>query len=547
MINNDTYVIGIDYGTLSARAMVARTSDGLVLSSCAQPYAHGVLTTALPDGTPLPQDFALAVPADYLAVLKVTVQAAIHEAGIPMECIVGIGVDATSCTVVPTDDTGTALAELPEFSGEPHAYIKMWKHHAAQPQADRLERLAVAEDAAFLKRCGNHISCEWMIPKIMEVREHAPQVYAKAHRFSDLCDWLTWRLTGELVRSTGAAGFKCHWSDDMGYPPPEFYNRLLPGFGGELMQKLAGRVRQIGSRAGYLSDEAAQWLGLPAGIAVAVGSLDGHSSVAALGILEPGDAALVVGTSNVMTFLSEELQEIDGICGVAYGGLTPGHFGYDTGQNCTGDMLDWFVKNCVPAYYTATARQRGITVHELLCEKAIHRKPEKNHLTVLDWWNGNRNIIGDMSLTGLIWGFTLHTAPEDIYCAMLQAIACGTKKIVDHCGDYGIPFRSIAACGGIPNKNPLLMQQYANILGMPVRVAAFQNTPALGACIYAAAAAGAACGGYDTLEDAVRAMKVREFHTYEPQTEYHDNYQRIYHRFCLLHDAAKGLHEETSE
>ena len=532
----EAYVIGVDYGTLSGRAVVVRVADGAVLACCAKSYAHGVLTEALPDGTPLPDGFAMAVAEDYLDVLRDTVRSAVREAGVPPDSIIGIGVDATSCTMVPSDRAGNPLSANPAFAGDPHAYIKLWKHHATLPQTQRLTEAARERREPFLSRCGNHPSCEWMIPKIMELREKSPEAYRAAERCTDLCDWLTWRLTGTLTRSVGAMGFKSHWSADRGYPSEDFWDCLYPGFGAEVREKLEGPVLPIGSRAGVLCAEAARRLGLPAGIAVAVGTLDGHSCTAALGIRAPGDAALVVGTSNVLTFVSGDLHEIDGICGVVYGGLVPGMFGYDSGQSGTGDMLDWFVQHAVPASYTQEAAAAGISIHALLCEKALRREPWNNPLTVLDWWNGNRNVLCNLSLPGVIWGLTLQTRPEDIYCAMLQAIACGTRKILEQCGNYGLMFRSISACGGIPAKNPFLMQQYADLLALPVRVSGHPNVPALGAGIYAAAAAGSENGGYASLEEAVHAMGIWDFLTYHPDPERAEAYEALYRRYRALHD-----------
>lgn len=535
-MEREGYTLGIDCGTQSARAVIVRVSDGSIVSDSDMAYPHGILTENLPDGTELPKGFVLSMAEDYLEVLPVIVQEAMRKAGIRAESLIGIGVDATSCTVVPCGADGAPLALAREYRQNPHAYIKLWKHHDVKAQAERVETLARRRKEKFLSYYGGTVSCEWMLPKVLQIYEEDREMFDRTAHYVDLCDWLTWKMTGRLTRSVNSAGFKGLWSAEEGDISRDFLNGLHQGFGEAYYEKvLEGPIFLSGACCGRLCPQAARWLGLPAGLAVSSGMMDGHASVVSMGMKRAGEMAVIVGTSNAIPILADHLTAIEGFCGVVRDGIIPGFYGYTAGQISTGDMLDWYITNIAPARYEVEAECRGMTLHALLAEKAGKSCPEKNPLTILDWWNGNRSVLCDQQLRGMIWGLTMATRPEEIYCAMLQGIACGTRVIMERGQERGIEIHRVFACGGIPRKNPFFMQQYADILDMPVYAANAVNSSAHGSAVCAAAAAGAESGGYASLAQAMDQMHIRDLTEYRPRQEYRKEYEAIYRRYCSLY------------
>lgn len=535
-MEREGYTLGIDCGTQSARAVIVRVRDGSIVSDSDMAYPHGILTEKLPDGTELPKGFVLFMAEDYMEVLPVIVQEAMRKAGIRAESLIGIGVDATSCTVVPCMADGTPLALAREYQKNPHAYVKLWKHHNVKAQAERIENLARKRNSKFLSYYGGMVSCEWMLPKVLQIYEEDRPIFDKTAHYVDLCDWLTWKLTGNLTRSINSAGFKGLWSAEEGDISRDFLDGLYKGFGGAYYEKvLKGPIFLSGACCGILCPSAAKWLGLPAGIAVSSGMMDGHASVVSMGMKKAGEMAIIVGTSNAIPMLADHLTPIEGFCGVVRDGIIPGFYGYTAGQISTGDMLDWYITNIIPARYEEEAKRRGMTPHMLMAEKAEKRRPEKNPLTILDWWNGNRSVLCNQQLSGMIWGLTIATRPEEIYCAMLQGIACGTRVIMERGRACGIDIEGVFACGGIPRKNPFFMQQYANILNMPVYAANEENSSAHGSAVCAAAAADIKKGGYASLVQAMEQMRIRDLTEYRPQQEYRADYEEIYQRYQDLY------------
>ena len=546
--NKESYVLGLDCGTQSARVAVVRTADGRIAAVAEREYPHGIITEALPEG------FVLAMAEDYVQIIPIIIQKALKEANVIPEQLIGIGVDATSCTIVPCTADGTPVSSLPEYRGERHAYTKHWKHHNVQAQTERVEALAKRRGENFLSRYGNTVSSEWMLPKVMQIYEENPDIFEKTSYYVEMCDWLTWRMTGNLTRSANAAGFKGMWSPESGGPGKEFLDELYEdadqvcerevhkSFGeGYEAKVLSGSVLLTGACCGQLCPEGAKWLGLPEGIAVAAGMTDGHAPVIGLGMRQSGDLAMILGTSNALPFLTDHFTAVRGLCGMVKDSIIPGMYGCAAGQIAAGDMLDWFVKNQVPGEYKAEAEERGISVHKLLAEKAAAGSPEHNPLTVLDWWNGNRSILCDQQLTGTIRGLTLNTRPEDIYCAMLQGIACGTRVIIENNEDNGLAVNRVYACGGIPGKNPFFMQLYANILDKAIYVVSEPNCSALGSAICGAVAAGSRDGGYDSLCEAMGHMRIRSGYEVKPQKEYAEAYEKLYQRYRRLYDLLGNL------
>lgn len=524
------FVVGVDFGTLSGRAVVVRVSDGAELGTATHEYPHGVLEDALPDGTPLGPDWALQVPADYVDVLKVAVPAAVREAGIDPSLVIGIGTDFTACTMVPTTADGTPLNEVEGYASDPHAYVKLWKHHAAQPQADRINALAAKRGEAWLARYGGLISSEWEFAKGLQLLEEAPETYAATERWVEAADWIVWQLCGTYVRNACTAGYKGILQDGT-YPTRDFLAELNPDFADFVSAKLEHPIGQLGAVAGRLTEEAAGWTGLPAGIVVAVGNVDAHVTSPAAQSTEPGQMLAIMGTSTCHIMNGEVLREVPGMCGVVDGGVTPELWGYEAGQSGVGDIFNWFVTHGVPAYVSEEAATRGISVHELLTEKASTQAVGEHGLVALDWHSGNRSVLVDHELSGLVLGQTLATRPEDIYRALIEATAFGARTIVDTFDEAGVPVREFVVAGGLL-KNPLVMQIYADVLHMPISVITSAQGPALGSAIHAAVAAGA----YPDIHAASAAMGGVERAAHTPDPERAAAYRKLYAEYRTLHD-----------
>jgi L-ribulokinase len=515
-------VVGVDFGTLSGRAVVVRVRDGAELGSAVHAYRHGVLDRTMPDGRELPPDWALQVPGDYVEVLRSAIPQALAQAGADPRDVIGVGTDFTACTMVPVTADGTPLCELPEFVGDPHAYVKLWKHHAAQPQADRINELARSRSEKWLPRYGGLISSEWEFAKALEILEEAPGVYHAMRHFVELADWIVWQLTGNYVRNTCTAGYKGIYQDGQ-YPTHDFLAELNPGFADFVVDKLAHPLGRLGDRAGLLTAEAAAWTGLPEGIAVAVGNVDAHVTAPVANAVEPGQMVAIMGTSTCHVMNGAELREVPGMCGVVDGGIVPGLWGYEAGQSGVGDIFGWFVDNCVP--------YQGEDVHEHLTELARHQRVGEHGLIALDWHNGNRSVLVDHDLSGVIVGQTLATRPEDVYRALLEATAFGTRTIIDTFIDAGVPVLELVIAGGLV-KNDLLMQIYADVTNLPLSIIGSGQAPAVGSAMHAAVAAGA----YPDIRAAAAAMKPAVTDVYLPIEANVAVYQEMYEEYLTLHD-----------
>lgn len=522
-------MVGVDYGTLSGRAVVVRVRDGLELGTAVHDYRHGVLDRALPDGRPLPPDWALQVPQDYVDVLRHAVPAALADAGVDPADVIGIGTDFTACTMVPVKADGTPLNELPEFADNPHAYVKLWKHHAAQPQADRINHLASQRGESWLPRYGGLISSEWEFAKGLQLLEEAPEVYAAMDHWVEAADWIVWQLSGAYVRNACTAGYKGIYQD--GYPSTDFLQALNPDFGGFVADKLDHPLGQLGDRAGGLTEQAAEWTGLKPGIAVAVGNVDAHVTAPAARAVEPGQMVAIMGTSTCHVMNADVLADVPGMCGVVDGGIVPGLWGYESGQSGVGDIFAWFVEHNVPAEYHEQAKARGLSVHELLTELAAQQRIGEHGLIALDWHSGNRSVLVDHELSGVVVGQTLATRAEDTYRALLEATAYGTRVIVDSYTDAGIPVTELVIAGGLL-RNPLLMQIYADVTNLPLSVIGSEQGPALGSAMHAAVAAKA----YEDIHAAAKAMGSVKRGVYLPIPDNVEAYERMFVEYQELHD-----------
>ena len=529
------YAVGIDFGTLSARALVAELGTGRELGSAAMDYPHAVLDRTLPDGTRLLPDWALQHPQDYLDCLARIVPEALRQSGVSPDDVVGLGLDFTACTLIPTDAAGVPLCFKPEFASVPHAWPTLWKHHAAQREADRMTEIAAARGERFLARYGGRISSEWLFPKVWQVLNEAPEVYAAAAKFIEAGDWVVWQLTGREARSASMAGYKALWHKADGYPANDFFAACDPRLTHVVDEKLSRDIRPTGSCAGGLTEAAAALTGLKPGTAVAVSNIDAHVSLPPAGITGPGTLMMIMGTSTCHIVLSPEERLVPGMCGVVEDGVVPGLMGYECSQ-MMGDHYNWFVDRCVPEAYAREARDRSLNLHELLTEKAGRLRPGESGLLALDWWNGNRSVLVDGQLSGLMLGMSLNTRPEEIYRALIEATAYGARMIFDTFERAGVAIDAVCACGGIARKNPFLMQVYADILNRTIRVARSAQTPALGSAMFGATAAGPAQGGYAAIADAAREMGGLLEVSYAPDPARVPVYARLYAEYARLHD-----------
>jgi len=515
------YVLGIDFGTLSGRAVVVRVSDGAEVGSAVHPYRHGVIDTILPaTGRDLPPDWALQDPDDYRDVLRTAPRQALASAGVAPDQVVGVGIDFTACTVLPVRRDGTPLCEMPQWRDRPHAYVKLWKHHAAQKQADRINAVAHERKEPWIGRYGGKISTEWQFAKALQVLVEDPEIYHQAERWIEAADWITWQMCGVETRNACTAGYKGIYQDGA-YPTRDYLVAVHPGFGG-FVDKLDHPIAPLGGRAGGLTAEAAGWTGLPEGIGVAVGNVDAHVTAAAAQALAPGRLVAIMGTSTCHVMNGERLAEVPGICGVVDGGISAGSWGYEAGQSGVGDIFAWYVEHAAPAPYAS---------HETLSAAAARQPVGAHGLIALDWWNGNRSLLVNHELSGLIVGLTLATRPPDIYRALLESTAFGTRMIIEAFEEAGLPVNRLTIAGGLAG-NQLLMQIYADVTRRALGVVGSTQGPALGSAIHAAVAAGC----HPDVATASEAMGRVHPDQHRPDETRARAYDRLYAEYRILHD-----------
>ncbi len=531
------YTIGIDFGTESGRAVLVDVATGEEVATAVHQYVDGVIDEALPgSSTPLPPDWALQNPADYLAVVEVTIPAVLRQAGISPADVIGIGTDFTACTMLPTKADGTPLCFLPELRANPHAWVKLWKHHAAQPEADDVNRIARERGEHWLGRYGGKISSEWFFPKVWQILKEAPQVFQAADRMIEAADWIVWQLTGQEVRSSCTAGYKAIWHKREGFPDRAYFKALDPRLENVIDEKMSRQLWPLGAKAGGLTPEWARRTGLQPGIAVSVGNVDAHVAVPASTVVTPGRMVAIMGTSTCHMIMGDAERIVEGMCGVVEDGIIPGYYGYEAGQSGVGDIFGWFVDHAVPPVYHEEAAARDMGLHELLEEKASRLRPGESGLLALDWWNGNRSVLVDAGLTGMLIGATLATRAEEIYRALIEATAFGTRVIIEAFAGNGVPVDEIVACGGLPEKNRLLMQIYADITGREFKIARSKQAGALGSAMHAAVAAGPEAGGYKDIVAAAERMAHLADKVYRPIPENQAIYNRLYAEYVRLYD-----------
>ena len=524
------YTVGIDYGTLSARIALVDCDNGQEVGSKELCYPHGVLEKSLPDGTPLPSDWALQVPADYMLAITQTLPELIKESGIEPESIKGVGVDFTSCTIIPVTSDGTPLCELEEYKSYPHAYAKLWKHHGAQDEADLINRVAEERGEKWFTNYGSRISCEFAYPKILQTLNEAPEIYEKSDYFIDAGDWIVWKLCGTQVRSACIAGFKYFYNEN-GYPSKEFNMALDKRLENLVSHKLNAPIAYPGEKAGEITCEMSRITGLKEGTPVSCAVIDAHGAAPALKITRPGRMFAILGTSACFIVMDEKTVFVPGIFGLAHGATMSGYVSYEAGLSGYGDCFNWVAENIFPEKYAAEAREKRMNAHQLLTEKASCLRIGESGLIALDWLNGNRSVLNDSKLSGMIVGLTLSTKPEEIYRAFLEATAFSIRVIIEAFEKSGISVSALYASGGIAVKNPFLIQMLSDVLKKPIYISSTTQGGAVGSAIYAAAT-----GVYNGLCEAAEKMgSLREEH-YEPNGEDGREYDKLYDEFIRLHD-----------
>ena len=548
------YVIGLDFGSLSARGVLVALNNGKILTEAVTAYKRGILSATDVGSKELPPDTVLVDALDYWYALRQLTGKLIEQSGVDPKEIGAMGIDFTASTVLPVDRNLIPLSEKAEYRWHFHAYTKLWKHHSASPWAEQLTELLKKYDRELLAVYGNRISAECLIPKVLEIFEKDRKVYDGAAYFLEAADWLLCKLTGKQIRSASFALCKGLWREKQGYPEAGLFAEIAPELENIPEQKLGAKNALYiypWEKAGTLTEEAAEELKLCADTIVTGAQMDAHAGLPALGITDAGKVLLVVGTSTGIIFQGKSRKEIQGLCSIADYCDLPELIGYAAGQASTGDCLEWFIKNSVPGYCQEQAREAGKDIFSWLSEQAEKLKPGQNGLLALDWWNGNRSCLADQELSGLILGLGLETRPEEIYRALLEACAFGVKRIFKEVEQYGIPLKEIHACGGITQKNPLFMQIYADVTGKKIIVHRCEQAPALGMAIYAAAALPSVKGGYGSgaeegpqteavrhaaLSAASANMQSRDFEVYTPQEEYHRVYESMGEEFDRLYD-----------
>ena len=531
------YAVGVDFGTESGRAVLVDVTTGREVATSVYRYKNGVIDEFLPGSRiRLEPDWALQDPEDYIRTFKRTVPAVIRESGVVPADVIGVGIDFTACTMLPALSDGTPLCTLPAYCKNPHAWVKLWKHHAAQPEADQINATGRRLGEGWLDRYGGKISSEWFFSKVLQILDEAPEIYAAADRLIEAADWVIWQLTGEETRNSCTAGYKAMWSKREGFPKDSFFAALDPRLERVIDQKMSRMIRPIGDRAGGLSPQAAKWTGLQEGTAVAIANVDAHVSVPAATVTEPGRMVMIMGTSICHMVLGDRQRTVEGMCGVVEDGIIPGLFGFEAGQSGVGDIFAWFVQAAVPPDYHTAARKRKIDLHKALELEAARLRPGESGLLALDWWNGNRSVLVDVDLTGMLLGATLATKAPEIYRALIEATAFGTRVIVEAFDRNGVAVDELVACGGLPEKNKLLMQIYADVTGREIKVTASKQTPALGSAMFGAVAAGGAAGGYDTVFEAAQRMAHLKNEVFRPNPAHQTTYERLYGEYLTLHD-----------
>lgn len=523
------YSIGIDFGTESGRVLIVNVYSGEIVETYVSPYKNKVIQGKL-FGKEIPSSYFLQNSLDYLEVIKIGIPTALKKAKINPLDIVGIGIDFTSSTVIVTDEQFEPLHLKSKHKNNPHAYVKLWKHHGAIKEAKEIRNAAIDSMDDYLGTYGFNVSSEWMIPKILELKNNDPEILNEASYIMEAGDWIVAKLINENIRSNCFRGFKTFWNEVDGFNWV-FYKKVDSHLPKIIHNKVDGRLVKIGDRAGLLSKEMSDILGLPAGIPVASPIIDAHSSVIGVGAIRENDLTMIMGTSSCHILLHKEERKIPGISGVVKNAILPELYAYEAGQPAVGDLFQHVVSQ-VPTLYEKEAKKKNISIFDLLESKAATNHVGKTGLICLDWYNGNRSLLSDNQLSGLIVGQQLDTKTEDIYRALMESTAFGTKKIINRYEEYGMEIKNVIACGGLPKRSNLLMEIYANVLNKPIIISDSEYASGMGAAILGAVAGGA----HNTIEEAVKNMKLPILKTIYPKNKDVESYKALFSLYQELHD-----------
>ncbi len=521
------YSIGIDFGTSSGRVLIIDVQTGAIIGMSVLQYKSGTMEKSLA-GKPLPPDFALQDADDYIEVIEKGIPEAIENAGINAEDIVGLGVDFTSSTVVITDENLVPLSRFAQHKANPHAYVKLWKHHGAIEEANLMNEIGQQEES-WLCHYGDNVSSEWLVPKALELKNKVPELLNEAAYLIEAGDWVVSTLIGENVRSNCAKGFKSFWNEADGFSK-EFLAEIDEELPDIIEQKLDGRLSKIGEQAGTLSDEWSSKLGLPTQLPVATAIIDAHSALLGIGAIQKNQFTMVMGTSTCHLMLNEEQKKVSGISGSVKDAIIPDLFAYEAGQSAVGDLFGYIVSN-TPQQYVVEAQAQNISVFDYLGQKAAQKNAGESGLVALDWHNGNRSPLSNSELSGMLIGQTLHTPYEDVYRAHLEATAFGTKMIMNAYAEAGMTIDEVFACGGLPQKNALLMQIYADVLNKPIHISASDYASGIGAAILG----GVAGDCHPNIESAVQSMKQPLLKTIQPIPENVAIYEKLFGIYEEMH------------
>jgi L-ribulokinase len=534
-VKNNQYALGLDFGTESVRCLAVDIDSGEEKAVAVYEYPDGVITQKLPKTSiSLGAAWALQNPQNWVDGMRQVVHQVLQDGRIDSSSVVSLGLCFTSSTILPTTEDGVPLCFLTQWMSEPHAWPKLWKHHAAQTEATLINEIACKEHEPWLERYGGMISSEWLFPKALQVYKESPECFAATKRFIEGGDWIVWKLVGKEMRSVCQAGYKALWNPKEGYPSAQFLEKLGKGFG-VVLTKLGKKHFPIGTRAGGLTIEMASQLRLPRGTPVATAIIDAHAAVFASGVAMQGRMVLVTGTSTCHLVMDDKEIFSEGIAGVVRDGILPGYFAYESGQSAVGDILAWITKQGIPEDYNNESKELGISIHDLLVRKSVIQKPGQHGLLALDWLNGNRSVLMNSNLSGVLVGLTLNTKPEDIYRAMIEATAFGTRLIIETYENSGIRIKELYACGGLI-KNSMLLQIYSDITGRTIKVAASSQTMALGAAILGVLTADSKSGRSSSYADVVSRMTKPAQVIYHPNPENQKIYEKLFKEYLVLHD-----------
>lgn len=523
------YSIGLDFGTLSARAVIADTQNGETMPyESVFTYPHAILTEL--NNQALPLRYALQHPQDYVDALEFLLTDILFNNNVDKSSVIGIGIDFTDCTVLPINNEFVPLCLLDEFKNEPHAYVKLWKHHANEKYAQKIQSVATSLDPTILSVTGNKMTSEFLIPKLYEIFCEAPNVYNNTYKFILAGDYVASLLIGKKEIHSKAYSAKQHYVNER-FPSKDFFASIDPDFSSVYEEKTVTKLSSVERPIGTLCQEWAKKTGLSTSVAISAPILDAHSAIVASGI-QAEKVVLTLGTSAVCEALTDKSSNINGILATSYESVAKNYSTIEAGLAAMGDLFDWFIKSCVPKSYIQAAENANLSIHQYLRSLAEKQSIGVHGLLILDWFNGSRSIVLDNDFSGLILGLKISTKPEDIYRALIESTAFGIRRIIDCFRAQGIKISRISATGGIAIKDPFLMQIYASVLNMPIDCLSSTQATALGSAIYGAAAGGA----YSSVEEASRAMHSPVATTYLPDKEDNRKYEGIYEHYLELCD-----------